>query len=205
MRCTFAFFGLPAAQHAVAVMALHPALEEARRHRQPDGLVLDRLEVHAREPARENVVADFRFQPSLDAGPSFLIGRRPQIGIGAHHHNRSPLPDVFPSSGTPARRLRAMRCREFSPTRSRWCGLIASQRPSRHLCRHHISRKTRPSRIREERRLRRSRWRSPMKADSHGPCACCGQSRRLTCIAICCRYDAGSECLRTAPSELFPS
>jgi len=46
-------------------MRLNPALEEARRHRELDGLAVEPVEVHAGEPARIDVVADFRLEAFL--------------------------------------------------------------------------------------------------------------------------------------------
>ena len=56
-------------EHAVRVMGLDPALEEAGRHRQMRAAVDDRLELEPAEPAREHVLAELRPQPPLDARP----------------------------------------------------------------------------------------------------------------------------------------
>ena len=84
--------GLPASQHALEVVRLDPALEEARRHRQPHHVVIDRFQVHAREPAREDVVADFGAEPLLNPRPALLIRARHfggffQVG-GLRRHGR---------------------------------------------------------------------------------------------------------------------
>jgi hypothetical protein len=66
-------FRLPAQQDLLAVMRLHPGLEEAGRDREPHRVALDALQVHAREPAGEDVLADLRAQARLHAQPAFLI------------------------------------------------------------------------------------------------------------------------------------
>jgi hypothetical protein len=56
-------------QHAVDVVRLDPALQEASRHRQQGGAVDDRLEFEAAEPAREHVLAEFCPEAAFDARP----------------------------------------------------------------------------------------------------------------------------------------
>jgi hypothetical protein len=65
--------GLPAQQDLLAVVRLHPGLEEACRDRQPDRLAIDAFQVHALEPAGEDVLADFRAQALLHAQPALLV------------------------------------------------------------------------------------------------------------------------------------
>src|SRR5262249_20744558 len=65
--------GLPAREHALGIMRLDPALEEARGHRQLDGVGLAAVELHAREPARIDVIADLGAKTVLHAAPSILI------------------------------------------------------------------------------------------------------------------------------------
>ena len=64
---------LPAGQHAFGIVRLDPALEEARRHRQMRGVDLDALQVHAGEPALENVLADFGAELFFHSQPTLLI------------------------------------------------------------------------------------------------------------------------------------
>ncbi|MGY2931520.1 hypothetical protein ACVWZ6_001122 [Bradyrhizobium sp. GM6.1] len=63
----FRHLGLPARQHALGIMGLDPALQEAGWHRQTHALVLDAFQIHAREPARIDVLAYVRAQPTLHA------------------------------------------------------------------------------------------------------------------------------------------
>src|SRR5205823_1286031 len=63
-----------ARQHALAVVRLNPTLEKSGGHRKAHGVRLDSFKLHAREPARENVFADFGPQSPSDAQPPFLIG-----------------------------------------------------------------------------------------------------------------------------------
>ena len=67
---------LPAGQHAIGVVRLDPALEEARRHRQMRRVDLDPLQVHAGKPALENVLADFGAKLLLHSQPALLIRAR---------------------------------------------------------------------------------------------------------------------------------
>ena len=59
--------GLPTGQHALGIMRLNPALEEARRNRKVDAFRLDAFQVHPRKPARIDVFSDGRAQPTLHA------------------------------------------------------------------------------------------------------------------------------------------
>jgi hypothetical protein len=54
-------------------MRLDPTFEEAGRHRQAHPAFFDRLQVHARKPARIDVVADLYAQALLDPNPALLI------------------------------------------------------------------------------------------------------------------------------------
>ncbi len=69
----FRHFGLPAGQNAIGVMRLDPALEEPGRNRQMDAFVLHALQVHARKPARIDVFADARAQPTFYPRPAILF------------------------------------------------------------------------------------------------------------------------------------
>ncbi len=66
---------LPAGEQLVGVVRLHPALEEAGRHREPHGVALDGVVTHGGEPALEDLLADRGAQPLLHAQPAFLIGQ----------------------------------------------------------------------------------------------------------------------------------
>src|SRR5262249_24641146 len=65
--------GLPAGQNALSIMRLNPAFEEAGRHRQAYRTLLDRFQVHAREPARVDVVTDLGAQAFFDPRPALLL------------------------------------------------------------------------------------------------------------------------------------
>jgi hypothetical protein len=67
--------GLPAGEHPFGIVGLDPALEKAGRYRQAHGSVFNCFQVHAREPARIDVVADLNAQALFDPGPTFLIIR----------------------------------------------------------------------------------------------------------------------------------
>ena len=54
-------------------MRLDPALQEARRHREPHAFVLHAFQIHAGEPAGEDVLADARAQTAFDARPAILF------------------------------------------------------------------------------------------------------------------------------------
>jgi hypothetical protein len=62
----FRQLGPPGREHALGIMRLNPALQEARRHRQAYRGFLDRFQVHARKPARIDVVADLGAQTLFD-------------------------------------------------------------------------------------------------------------------------------------------
>src|SRR5512144_3450837 len=57
-------------------MGLDPALEKAGRHRQLHRVAFAAVELHAREPARVNVVTDFGAKTVSDPRPAFLIHAR---------------------------------------------------------------------------------------------------------------------------------
>ncbi|MGY4300822.1 hypothetical protein ACVWXN_008917 [Bradyrhizobium sp. i1.4.4] len=63
----FRRLGLPARQYALGIMRLNPALQEARRHREPHALLLHAFQIHTGEPARIDVFAYVRAQPALHA------------------------------------------------------------------------------------------------------------------------------------------
>jgi hypothetical protein len=65
--------GLPAVQHALAVMGLDPTLEESGGHRKPRDFVVDRFKIHAGKPARENVFSNLGSQAAFDPRPALLI------------------------------------------------------------------------------------------------------------------------------------
>jgi hypothetical protein len=67
---------LPAGQHAIGVVRLDPALEEARRHREVRRVDLDPFEIHAGKPALENILADFGAKLFLHSQPALLIRAR---------------------------------------------------------------------------------------------------------------------------------
>src|SRR5215831_11044984 len=67
-------FGLPFEQYLFAVMRLDPVAEKTRRHREPHRSLLHGFELHAPEPAAEDILAKFRAQLILDPSPSLLIG-----------------------------------------------------------------------------------------------------------------------------------
>jgi hypothetical protein len=69
----FGVLALPTGQQTLAVVRLDPALQEARRHRQMGGGFVNPVELHAREPALENLLADLRAQPALYTLPALLI------------------------------------------------------------------------------------------------------------------------------------
>ncbi len=74
--------GLPAGQHALGIMGLDPALEEARGDGQLDGISLAAVELHAREPARVDVVTDFGAKAILHPRPALLIhARHPCVSL----------------------------------------------------------------------------------------------------------------------------
>ena len=58
--------GLPARQHALAIVRLDPAVQKPRRHRQAHRSLVDAFELHAPEPAREDVLAEFGAQTVFD-------------------------------------------------------------------------------------------------------------------------------------------
>jgi hypothetical protein len=66
-------FRLPTGQNPFGIVRLDPTLEEAGRHRQAHGSLLDRFQVHARKPARIDVVADLGAQTPLHPCPAVLI------------------------------------------------------------------------------------------------------------------------------------
>ena len=66
-------FRLPAGEQLVGVMRLHPAFKEARRHREPHGVVVDCIMAHGAKPALEDFFADRGAQARLHAQPSLLI------------------------------------------------------------------------------------------------------------------------------------
>ncbi len=63
----FRHLGLPARQHALGIVGLDPALQEARRDRKPHALILHAFQIHACKPARVDVLANARAQPPLHA------------------------------------------------------------------------------------------------------------------------------------------
>src|SRR4030081_811361 len=67
---------LPAGQHPLGVMGLDPTLEKAGRHRQLDRFPFAAVQLHAREPARVDVVTDFGTETVSDPRPAFLIHAR---------------------------------------------------------------------------------------------------------------------------------
>ena len=69
----FRHLGLPAGQDTVGVMRLDPALEEPGRNRQMHAFVLHAFQIHARKPARIDILAYTRPQPPLHARPSILF------------------------------------------------------------------------------------------------------------------------------------
>ncbi len=71
----------PAGQHPLGVMRLNPALQEPCRDREPDHVVVEAIEIHAREPAGEDVVAHLGPQPLLDPRPSLQIRARHLGGL----------------------------------------------------------------------------------------------------------------------------
>ena len=73
--------GLPAGQHPLGVVRLDPALEEARGHRELDGIAFAAVEFHAGEPACVNIVADFGAKAILHAGPSVQIHARHCVSL----------------------------------------------------------------------------------------------------------------------------
>ena len=64
---------LPAGKHPFGVMGLDPTFEKAGRHRQFDGFAVASVELHAGEPTRVDVVADFGAKAVLHARPMLLI------------------------------------------------------------------------------------------------------------------------------------
>src|SRR5262249_25849417 len=75
-------FGLPAGQHPLRIVGLDPALEKTRGHGQLDGLSFAAVELHAREPARVDVVADL--------GAKTILHARPAVQIHARHFLSRP-------------------------------------------------------------------------------------------------------------------
>ena len=69
----FRLFRLPAGQHALGIVRLDPALEETGRYRQAHGSLFDRFQVHAREPARIDVVTDLGAQAPFDPCPTLVF------------------------------------------------------------------------------------------------------------------------------------
>jgi hypothetical protein len=57
-------------------MRLDPIAEKTGRHRQPHRSLVYAFELHAPEPAAEDILAKFRAQLILDPSPSLLIGAR---------------------------------------------------------------------------------------------------------------------------------
>ena len=70
--------GLEGVEHAVEVVRLDPALEEAGRDRQTGRSAGHGLQLQAGEPAREHVLAELGPQPALHPGPG-----RPVIRVAA--------------------------------------------------------------------------------------------------------------------------
>jgi hypothetical protein len=57
-------------------MRLNPISQETRRYRQSDRPVFDGVYLHAREPTREHILAEFNAQPVFDPLPALLIRAR---------------------------------------------------------------------------------------------------------------------------------
>src|SRR5206468_2218940 len=63
----------PQRQELLAIVRLDPGFEEARRHRKVDGALVGLLEFDTGEPARKDILAEFRPQPLLDTRPLIRI------------------------------------------------------------------------------------------------------------------------------------
>ena len=61
--------GAAARQQAVGIMGLQPVAQEFRWHGNLDQPAVAGIELHAAEPAREDVFAEFGAQPRLDPAP----------------------------------------------------------------------------------------------------------------------------------------
>src|SRR6516164_8407730 len=63
-------------------MRLDPVAEKTGRHREPYRSLLHGFELHAPEPATEDILAKFRAQLILDPSPSLLIGASHDCAFG---------------------------------------------------------------------------------------------------------------------------
>ena len=76
MRVMVGFLGLPVGQHALAIVRLNPASQEARRDRKPDTFASIDFELHAREPAVNMSSPSSARSRSLTRSPALLISAR---------------------------------------------------------------------------------------------------------------------------------
>src|SRR5579864_1107633 len=68
--------GLPFGEHVLAVMRLDPGPQKARRHRQPHRAIVRGVELHAAEPAGEDVLAELFAELLLDPLPALPVSAR---------------------------------------------------------------------------------------------------------------------------------
>jgi hypothetical protein len=68
--------GLPFGEHLLAVMRLDPGPQESRRHRQPNRAVFRGVQLHAAEPAGEDILAELITELVLDPLPALPVRAR---------------------------------------------------------------------------------------------------------------------------------
>src|SRR6516225_167294 len=185
-------FGLPLEQHLFAVMRLDPVAEKTGRHREPHRSLLHGFELHAPEPAAEDILAKFRAQLILDPSPSLLIGacRVGACHVGAFGFEEEPkrarqadaldfaktLYNSVQESGRAARPKRAdvRAAANFSRLTGRQAGKPQASE---------LQAETREARLAIDRlhlRLQLSCPPPPPLADSHHPVKRCGACRSVS-------------------------
>src|SRR6516225_6275207 len=180
-------FGLPLEQHLFAVMQLNPVAEKAGWHRESHRALVHGFELHAAEPATEDILAKFRAQLILDPSPSLLIGA---CHVGAFGFEEEPkrarqadaldfaktLYNSVQESGRAARPKRAdvRAAANFSRLTGRQAGKPQASE---------LQAETREARLAIDRlhlRLQLSCPPPPPLADSHHPVKRCGACRSVS-------------------------
>src|SRR6516165_9207070 len=91
-------------------MRLDPVAEKTGRHREPHRSLLHGFELHAPEPAAEDILAKFRAQLILDPSPSLLIGA---CHLDAFRFERNRSEHATQTLST-SRKRSTSRCREVA-------------------------------------------------------------------------------------------
>ena len=124
--------GLPAGQHPLGIVRLDPALEKTCRDRQFDRIPVAAIELHACEPARIDILADFGAKPLLHARPTLLFHVRHRVCLwfegGIGWAERGTRRDAFrrhegrreATRNTKRRRTRAVSPQLTEAQRKRW-------------------------------------------------------------------------------------